>query len=232
MSSFFEENFEEEERSVMWSARKRRLFFEKPKEAGVFLKRYFQRSTEEEPNVTEEKKGKEMVNRSIRFLLLGLLASFAVAAKPIQSGEAGCFQKMHKGGGWMIEKPLSVDMVKELKLSAAQAQKAEQLAQKTREASQPLKAALEEAREAWRQALLQPALNEEALMAKLSAVSAAKLEMQKNHMKGMLALRRELGPEQWEKLRDKKLQMMQKDKRWKRGKRGPSCTTCMEGGEF
>jgi Spy/CpxP family protein refolding chaperone len=222
MSSFFGENFEGEDRSVVWSIRKRQLIFEKLKEAGAFCEMNFRHREEEGPGT---KKGKEMTNRSIRFLLLGLLASFAVAAKPTQSGEVGCYHG--HGGGWMAEKSLPADIVKELKLSAAQVQKAEQLLQKTREASRPLMAALEEAREALKQALSQPSLDEETLMAKLSAVSAAKLELQKSHMKGMLALRQELGPEQWEKLRAKKL--MYKGKKGKRGKGGLSCA-CMEGG--
>jgi len=117
----------------------------------------------------------------------------------------------------MAEKPLPAELAKELKLSAEQVQKIELLSQKSREESRPLKAALAEAHRALKEALAQPSSGEEELMAKLSAVSAAKAELQKSHMRFVLSLRQELGVEAWEKLRDKKFQKMQKGKKGKRG---------------
>jgi len=155
-------------------------------------------------------------------LLLSFLVSFSVVAQAGPKGEGECCQERVLGGGWMLEKPFCAQMAKELKLSAEQTRKIEGEAQKAREASQPLKGVLEEAHKALQQALAQPSLNEEEIIAKLSAVSAAKLELQKSHMKFLLAVRKELSPEQWEKLRDKKMH---------KGKRGKwrHAGTCKEG---
>jgi len=160
-----------------------------------------------------------------KLLLLSFLASFAAMAQPSKGKESKCNQgPMAHGGGWMMENSLWVDMAKELNLPVGQVQKLEQMAMQARQASAPLKEALQEAQEALKEALAQPSAREEALMERLSAVSAAKLELQKSHMRFMLALRQELGPELWEKLRDKKLQ-----KKGKKGKRGSWKGTCMEG---
>jgi len=117
-----------------------------------------------------------------------------------------------------MPKSLPAQKLKELKLSAEQTRKIEQMLQQARETSQPLHVALKEAHEALRQALFQFSSNEEEVMAKLSAVSSAELELKKSHMKWLLALRQELGAEQWEKLRSEK---WGKGRKGMKGKYGP-----------
>ncbi|MCL2012313.1 MAG: hypothetical protein FWG75_05965 [Cystobacterineae bacterium] len=128
---------------------------------------------------------------------------------------------------WMMEKPLPAELVKELKLSAEQVQKIEVLAENLRTAALPQETALKEAHEALKKALEEPSPNEEEVMLRLSLASAASLELRKSQTRFMLALRQELGPELWEKLKSEKFHKGRKGMKGKHGKPLPQ-SLCVE----
>ena len=93
------------------------------------------------------------------------------------------------------------EIATEVGLSAAQKSAVADILYKSRQARIDIKARLDRAELDLRHALTAPTLDEKAVRTALDAVSAATAELQRNRVEQIVAIRKQLSPEQWEKLK-------------------------------
>lgn len=122
----------------------------------------------------------------MRSLLLAPLLALGLAlATPAHAGDDGRFE----------------EIAAEVGLSAAQRTAVSDILYKARQARIDIKARLDRAELDLRHALTAPTLDEKAVRTALDAVSAATAELQRNRVEQIVAIRKQLSPEQWEKLK-------------------------------
>ena len=147
-----------------------------------------------------------------RLITLAILVAFCSVPLAASAGR-GHGRGFGKGGKILIKKAM-----KEAGLNDQQIRRIETLKLEADRAKIDIRAELEKGRLDFEQLTNVDKPNEAAVIKQLEKVHAIKLQLKKNHIKLMLQVRKEITPEQWNKLQELKAQF--KMKRWKNKKKG------------
>ena len=121
----------------------------------------------------------------MRVLLSVLVLSLGLLTAPAHAGEASKFQ----------------EIASELNLNATQKASVEDILYKSRAARIEIKSRLQRGELDLKHALAAPTLDEKAVATATDAVSRATTDLVKNRVDQIVSIRKQLNPDQWEKLK-------------------------------